>query len=90
MSDSTLITIQKDNISYHQPSDMLYIFVDGCSLDVCDEIEDVWEQGITVMRTDNKISGIEIYDFKERWNNLPVVIDVQSKKPFQLKIPFTI
>lgn len=84
------LVLNEGDISYNQPSDMLYISIDGHPLDACDEIEDIWEQGITVMRTSGMITGIEIYKFCERYPNTPIIIDVCSKEPFQLSIPFTI
>ena len=84
------LSAKRDEVAYAPAVDMLYIVQNGGSLDACDEIEDVWPQGITVMTTDESISGIEIYDFKERYGEPPLTIDVQASEPFRLEIPFAL
>lgn len=83
-------SVKRDEVAYAPAADMLYIVQNGGSLDVCDELEDVWPQGITVMTTNGELSGIEIYDFLKRYGNPPIIIDVQASRPFRLEIPFAI
>lgn len=83
-------SVKPDEVSYAPTVDMLYIVHDGGSLDACDEIEDIWPQGITVMTTDGTVSGIEIYDFMKTYGNSPLVIDVMAQTPFKLEIPFSL
>lgn len=83
-------SVDRSELAYAPAVDMLYIVQNGGSLDSCDSIEDIWPQGITVMTTDGKLSGVEIYDFRERYGDPPVTIDVAASEPFKLEIPFAL
>lgn len=64
---------------YHAGSDMLYDTLNDGVLDCAYEIEDI--DGVTLMWSkEGKLQGIEIYDFKAHYPELPATVEVKSAK----------
>lgn len=84
--------VKQDEVAYSPAVDMLYIVLPGGSIEAASEIEDFWDIGISVFHKypDGGLGGIEIYDFKERYGEPPLVINVPSREPFKLEIPFAV
>lgn len=77
--------IEKDRAAYVPGCDILYVAYGNGSLDICDTIYDF--PGITVMITDGKFSGAEIYDFKRKFGGWPADIEIPFAPPFVISIP---
>lgn len=85
-------SIKRDECAYAPSVDMLYVVLPGGSLEYASEIEDFWDIGVSVFHKypDGGLGGIEIYDFKERYGEPPLSIDIPAREPFKLEIPFAL
>lgn len=72
--------------SYHKGTDMMYISLDGDPLNTSHEIENTPLGYIVHYNEIYEPRGIEIMNFSTKGNSFPMILEIDAKKPFTIKI----